>query len=110
MNEILHVSTLAAWEQALAAGEYRAPSLAIEGFIHCSTRTQLPGVIKRYYAGKNGLVVLRIDAERVTAPLRWEAPASMPNERFPHIYGPLNTDAVVDAVPLERVLGAGSSV
>lgn len=104
LTEILHIVTGDAWDRAVAAGEYRAASLATEGFIHCSTGAQLPGVVERYYAGQNGLLVLRIAAERVAAPLRWEAPASRPDEHFPHIYGVLNPDAVVDVVPLERIL------
>lgn len=107
MSEILHVSTREAWGRALAAGAYRAESLATEGFIHCSTRAQLPGVVERYYRGRTGLIVLRIDAGKVTPPLRWEAPKSMPDERFPHLYGPLNTEAVVEVVPLEVMLPGG---
>lgn len=107
MTEILHVSTPEAWDRTLAAGAYRADSLASEGFIHCSTRAQLPGVVERYYRGRTGLIVLRIDADKVMPALRWEAPKSMPDERFPHIYGPLNTEAVVEVVPLEIMLKGG---
>lgn len=103
MVEIVHVTKRETWEAARAAGEYRAASLASEGFIHCSTHEQLSGVVQRYYAGQTGLVVLRIDTGRLKPPLRWERSPSV-NEDFPHLYGPLNADAVLGAVPLETML------
>jgi uncharacterized protein (DUF952 family) len=33
---ILHITTHTAWEKAKMKGEYSAPSLKSEGFIHCS--------------------------------------------------------------------------
>ena len=99
VSEIEHVTTRAAWESAVAAGEYRGDSLAAEGFIHCCTPDQSAGVCERYFRGKTGLVVLKIDAEGLKAPLTWEkAPGS--DEMFPHLYGALNLDAVVGVVPL----------
>lgn len=95
MPVIYHVTTSAAWEQALAAGEYRAASLETEGFIHCSEEHQLPGVLQRYFKGKTGLSALVINIEKLTAPLRYELSPAI-NEQFPHIYGALNLDAVED--------------
>ena len=104
MPEILHVTPGALWEKAQAEGEYRGDTLATEGFIHCCSPGQLAGVISRYFHGQTGLVVLRIKPERLTSPLRWESPPGS-TETFPHVYGPLNLDAVVEVVPLEDVLG-----
>ncbi len=53
---IYHVTTEQEWLHARAAGYYEAPSLQIEGFIHCSRLEQVDGVLKRYYAGKTDLV------------------------------------------------------
>ncbi len=70
--EILHITSRADWDRAVAAGEYRAGSLAAEGFLHASTAAQVAGSANRFYRGRSGLVVLRIDAARLRAPLRWE--------------------------------------
>ena len=74
-------------------------TLAEEGFIHASSHGQVLSVANAFYqnAGED-LVVLVIDPERVTAEIRLdyipEAGAT-----FPHIYGPLNPDAVIEARP-----------
>jgi uncharacterized protein (DUF952 family) len=92
------------WEQALRDGAYttstRGVSLAEQGFIHASTERQVAVVANSYYKDVRGLVLLVIDTGRLTAPLQYDdVPGS--DERFPHIYGPLNPDAVIATVPLE---------
>ena len=90
---IYHVTSVTDWEQAVAAGQYTPPAFAREGFIHCCHADQLSAVGNRYYHGQRGLVVLCIDPSQVTAPIVHEQAATRP-EVFPHIYGPLNVDAV----------------
>ncbi len=105
---IYHVAARADWEQARRDGQYTMSTtgrtLAEEGYIHAAQAWQLTGVLDRYYRGSAGeLVVLVIDPERVRPPVRYEhAPGAPPGAGapFPHIYGPLNTDAVVAARPL----------
>ncbi len=77
--------------------------MAIEGFIHGCLPEQLAGVVSRYFKGQTGLVVLRIDPSQLKPSLKWENLA-VSDETFPHIYGPLNLDAVVEVVPLETFL------
>lgn len=100
---ILHITTRAAWDAAVAAGApYEHPSLDTEGFVHCSTDEQLPGTLARYFAGSDPatLVALVIDPDRLVADteLRWE-PATG-GEAFPHVYGPIPLVAVVGVRPL----------
>jgi uncharacterized protein (DUF952 family) len=109
LPEILHITSRAAWEQAVDSGEYRSDSLKAEGFIHGCTRAQVPGVVSRFFAGQTDLVVLRIDEARVSAPVRREE-ARDSTELFPHIYGPLNLHAAIDVLALEQVLSAGRAV
>jgi uncharacterized protein (DUF952 family) len=100
---IYHIATAGDWDQALADGEYttstRGTTLAEQGFIHASTAEQVGPVANLFYQGLPDLLVLVIDPDRVRAEIRpepvpdWDAP-------FPHIYGPLNTDAVVMVRPL----------
>lgn len=92
MNTLLHICSRRDWERAEQEGEYAAASLASEGFIHCSTPEQVVKTANRFYRGRQDLVLLVIDAGRLTAPIKYEAADA---DLFPHIYGPINLDAVV---------------
>lgn len=94
---IYHITTQTAWEAAQAAGVYTDESLASAGFIHCSRVAQLPRVAARFFRGQPGLVLLTIDPQRLGAEVREEE--GEPGERFPHLYGLLNLDAVVTVEP-----------
>ena len=91
---IYHVITAYNWQKALAQGIYEAASLAAEGFIHASKQEQVKAVVERYYQNQTGLLLLHIDENKLTAALKYELAPSV-NEVFPHIYGRINLDAVV---------------
>ena len=99
MAIIYHITTGEEWEKAKKEGVYEHTSLKDEGFIHCSLENQVAGVLERYFAGQTGLVKLVIETEKLTSKYVFDWSASTA-DTFPHIYGPLNTDAVMDAVPL----------
>ncbi|MDF8263466.1 DUF952 domain-containing protein [Luteipulveratus flavus] len=106
MSRIYHLAEPQDWDAARAAGAYeistRGRTLAQEGFIHASEDTQWQTVRSRFYADVEGpLLLLEIDTDRLTAPLVREPAAEAGGELFPHIHGPLNTDAVVAVHPLE---------
>lgn len=89
---VYHIVMPDVWA-AFDTGLYRAASLETEGFIHCSFANQLDDVIKRYYAGVGSVVVLEIDTERLMSRVVNEP--STASEIYPHIYGPINRDAIV---------------
>ena len=91
---IYHVVNKSNWQKAVQQGFYEAESLATEGFIHTSKAHQVAGVLDRYYKGQSNLLVLHIDEHKLTSPFTYEIATSV-NEEFPHIYGPLNLDAVL---------------
>jgi uncharacterized protein (DUF952 family) len=93
---ILHIATLDAWQQARTAGAYRGDTLDVEGFIHCSHPEQVAGVANSRFRGRADLILLCVDETRLVCDLREEE--GEPGRLFPHIYGPLNLDAVVYAV------------
>jgi uncharacterized protein (DUF952 family) len=106
MAIILHITTRADWDAARATGSYAPASLETEGFIHCSTPAQAVGSANKFFHGRTDLVLLCIDEARVSAELYYEPPATVAGapdpragELFPHIYGPLELDAVVRVVP-----------
>ncbi len=96
---ILHVTTPAAWADALAKGRYDADSLATEGFIHCSAPSQLDWVLDRHFKGRSGLIVLQIDVAKVPAQIRYEN-LEGGAQLFPHIYGPVPCAAVTGVTPV----------
>jgi uncharacterized protein (DUF952 family) len=101
VTELFHLTEAATWEAARAAGEYRQSTRGVtleqQGFIHCGLRHQVRPVAERIYADAEDLVLLTIDPEGL--PVRFE-PAE--GEEFPHIYGPVPVDAVVNVVPVTR--------
>lgn len=98
MPLIYHVTTRQEWETAMEKGAYAASSLESEGFIHCSREHQVEGVLERYFAGKKDLVKLVIDSRKLAPEWKYELAPSV-NEEFPHVFGPLNLDAVIEVVP-----------
>jgi uncharacterized protein (DUF952 family) len=96
---IYHIVARPVWE-AVPAGPYRADSLASEGFIHCSHLDQVARVANLYYATAPELVVLCVDAVQLAADVRDEDAGT--GERFPHVYGPIEREAIVEVVPLQR--------
>ncbi|HET7771183.1 MAG TPA: DUF952 domain-containing protein [Chloroflexota bacterium] len=97
MTLLLHITSREQWDRARFAGVYRGETLDTEGFIHCSTRSQVLDVANAHYRGRRDLVLLCIDSSRVQAPIQFDTIES--GARFPHIYGPLNADAVIKTVP-----------
>ena len=104
---IVHIASRQAWLDAKQSGQYVAPSLKSDGFIHCSTYAQALPVAENFYKGQTGLVLLVIDPTRLTSGLKWEPPDGTPppgvsaGESFPHIYGPINLEAVVQILDFD---------
>lgn len=98
MRRIFHLLPAGAWnpEEPL----YRASSLAVEGFAHCANAEQVEPVANLFFPASTDLVALEIDAERLSSPLRDEDSGT--GELFPHVYGPIERDAVAAVRPLAR--------
>ena len=94
---IVHICERGAWEAAQSSGKYRPASLDIEGFIHCSRPEQVLDVVNQFYREVPDLLLLWIDPDKVRAEIRWEVARG---ETFPHIYGPLDIQAVSVATSL----------
>jgi uncharacterized protein (DUF952 family) len=97
-RRLLHLATGRDWAAAIRSGSYSAPSLATEGFIHCSDPDQVIGVATSRFAGRTDLVALQIDAAKLSVEGRYEN-LDGGQEYFPHIYGPINLDAVTRVDP-----------
>jgi uncharacterized protein (DUF952 family) len=99
MPIIYHVTTTEDLNAAKQKGYYEHPSLKDEGFIHCSQDHQVAGVLERYFTGQTNLVKLVIDTDKLTSKFVFDWSPSI-QDTFPHVYGPINTDAVIDVVAL----------
>jgi uncharacterized protein (DUF952 family) len=110
---LYHIATIAQWQAAQDSGSYLADSLGTEGFIHCSTETQILQVANAFFRGQQGLVVLELDRNRLVSEVRdeWvDAGGMFPAEMstvFPHVYGPINLDAVVRVLAFEAGVDGG---
>jgi uncharacterized protein (DUF952 family) len=96
---LYHLAIASDLDAARTVGEYRMSTvdrtLEDEGFIHCSFADQVEATAARFYAGRDDVMVLTIDEARVPSEIRVEG-------GFPHVYGPLPIDAVVDVAPFGR--------
>jgi uncharacterized protein (DUF952 family) len=99
VTHIFHITTSSAWDAASAAGAYEPPSLEREGFIHFSAADQVVGVANRAFRGQRDLVLLCVASERLAGVVRHEH-AEDAGDVFPHLYGPLNLDAVVEVIAI----------
>lgn len=94
---IFHITSAAEADRLMAEGELAPPSLAAEGFVHCSTAAQVVATTERWFPPGAELVLLELDQERLGAELRW--PEVYPGQRFPHVHGPLRAEAVLATIP-----------
>ncbi|MEK3732030.1 DUF952 domain-containing protein [Paenibacillus sp. FSL M8-0334] len=93
--KILHITTQEKWKEAKDKGHYDYDSIASEGFIHCSSPEQVLKVANNLYQGQGNLLLLLIDEDKVNAKVIWEDLYNL-NELYPHIYGVLNLEAVIN--------------
>lgn len=97
---IYHIVLPESWEEQKGKDNYEHASLHNEGFIHCSFREQISAVLNRYYGGVERVLLLQIDPSLLSSKLVVES--STGGELYPHIYGPLNRNSVVETE--ERLL------
>jgi len=91
VDVVHHLVIPAEWD-AVAEPTYEHSSLAVEGFIHFSSTAQVPQTSLRYYSNDDDLLLITVAVARLTSELRWEESG---HGEFPHLYGPLNLDAVL---------------
>lgn len=84
----------AEWAAFQRAGEtLGAPVDLADGYIHFSTAGQVAETAAKHFADEAGLILLAIEASRISSALRWEP--SRGGQLFAHLYGPLTLEDVV---------------
>jgi hypothetical protein len=97
MDAIYHLAPAARWYGWPAGDDYLPAEYEADGFVHCTAGDDLMlAVANRFYRAAPGeFVLLTIDPARLSAPLRWEQPDDDLAPLFPHIYGPIDADAII---------------
>jgi len=105
MNTIYCLVSKGYWEQWEGREHYLPRDYEQEGFIHATKGDELLGkVADRVYAAYEGeLFVLVVDEDKATAPVKYEQ--AKDGLLYPHVYGPLNRDAIVDVKRMQRTDG-----
>jgi uncharacterized protein (DUF952 family) len=105
VTRLYHIALPADWESARGSGTYatstRGVTLVEEGFIHCSRPHQVEATANRFYGDIDEVVLLTIDEAALDVAVVDEDLYGT-GESFPHVYGPIPVNAVVDARPWTR--------
>lgn len=99
-DAVYHFAAPEDWARAQDEGAYAPAALRRDGFLHCATAAQLPGVIERHQRGRGPLVLLQLDPTALGAALRYD-PSPRSGEAYPHVYGPIALSAVRSAEPFQ---------
>ncbi|GIE93690.1 DUF952 domain-containing protein [Paractinoplanes rishiriensis] len=94
---ILHICPRDAWAKAVEAGVYEGDTLAVQGYIHCSTPELVHLPANALFRGCTDLLLLEIAEDRLPVPVTWEEgdPPHPDGKLFPHLYAALPVGAVV---------------
>lgn len=103
---IILIAQKSVWEKSQPTGKYIqstiTTSLADVGFIHCTTPDQTVDTANKHFPEYNDLVLLVLDPDKVIPDIKFEKAASGRPGLFPHIYGPLNVDAVTQVLDFKK--------
>ena len=99
VRTIYKICSASAWREAERRGTFAGTADDLrDGFIHFSTRAQLPGTAQKHFSGQLGLFLVAVDADALGDSLRWEP--SRDDELFPHLYSELDLGAVTAVLEL----------
>jgi len=109
---IYHIVTEAEFLNCFNGDVYIPPSLAECGFIHCALKPSVVPVANDFFAlVTENLLLLEIDPDKLEAQLKYESAAPVSGSGvshlkgatvFPHIYGTINSGAIVGTALLEK--------
>lgn len=90
-------------EAAKTIGEINEASLKEEGFIHCSFLGQALKVAQKHFNHEEDVLLLTIDPSLVKAEIKYEFASN--GQEYPHIYGRINIEAIIDVCPFPKEKG-----
>lgn len=92
MTTIYHITTERQWYETNQS-QYESESFQSEGFIHCSDANQVVRVANHLFRDRQGLILLHIETKLLYSRLVYEN-LEGGSELFPHVYGPINRNAI----------------
>ena len=96
---IYKIMTGGEWAVAQASGFYAGSrDDQNDGFIHFSGPDQVAETAEKHFSGQDDLMLISVDAEGLGDALKWEP--SREGALYPHLYGPLDLTAIIEACPL----------
>ena len=95
---LFHITTNEEWKTYSSKGYIEPESLTLEGFIHTSKGDQVEDTANRLFNGREGVLLLVIDPLRIQEPIKYESAEN--GLKYPHIYGRISIDAVIDKLAL----------
>jgi len=99
---IYHLVPSDYWESQPTDRLYTPADFAREGFIHCTRgEEQIAVVANRYYRNdQRQWLILVLEEYAITSEIKYEP--GRDGLLYPHIYGPLNREAVINVLPMPR--------
>jgi uncharacterized protein (DUF952 family) len=91
---LFHFADAGQWQAQRASGVYAPPGWLSDGFIHCATRAQMPGVVARHLSGRVDLLLLTLDAAALGDTLRYDW-SEASGDWYPHVYAAIPVAAVL---------------
>lgn len=96
---LFHITTREEWKEYQSNSNYKPETFDEQGFIPCSSGDQLEETANRLFSDKDKILLLVIDVSTLGENIKYEMDEET-GEKFPHIYGPLNTSAVIDKIDI----------
>lgn len=97
---LFHITTKEDWKEFNIGGNFEPESLETEGFIHCSTGSQVEHTANRLFVDKDEILLLVIDATMLRDDIKYEKDENV-GEKFPHLYSSLNSNSIIDKIPIK---------
>lgn len=96
----LHLLPADVWARTRDEPSYTPDAFAADGFVHCTNGDdELIAAGNRYYrSDPRPFLALTISIDRLTSPARYDDAARI----FPHVYGPINREAMIAARTVNR--------
>ncbi len=98
---ILHCMKKIIWEERKNKECWGQRNINDEGFIHCSTVEYFWRVAENFVSVRDEMVLLCIDEDKLKPEVRYEDGDNC-GRAYPHVYGLINNDAVIQVLPFLR--------